>query len=381
MAKTSSFFERIYTGEGGIDFAGRRRTWYSITAVVLIICIATIAIRGFSLSIDFQGGTKISMPAGQATTSEVTEVFEDATGVDPARVMIVGSGDARNVEINSPHLNEDQIFKARSALFETFKPKDASGTATPDSIGDSTVSNSWGSTITERMLLALVVFLVLIFAYITFRFERDMAITAIAALAVDGIVVAGIYSLVGFEVSPATVIGLLTVLSYSLYDTVVVFDKVKENTNGLFNSLTSTYTERANLAINQTVMRSINTTVFSVIPIASLMVITVWLLGVGTLKDLALVQFIGVIEGTFSSIFLATPLLITLKMLQKKYKKHTAEVIDARENPEKLAAEQSASAEFGENTSSSDDTLAPTKRVADLQPRQGEAATWRPGQN
>ena len=158
-----------------------------------------------------------------------------------------------------------------------------------------------------------------------------------------------------------------------------MFDKVKENTSGLFDSLTSTYTERANLAINQTVMRSINTTVFSVIPIASLMIITVWLLGVGTLKDLALVQFIGVIEGTFSSIFLATPLLITLKLMQNKYKKHTAKVLDARENAASVTAERSAAAEFGENTSDNE-SLVPTKRVSELQPRQGEASTWRPGQ-
>src|SRR5690606_36455292 len=159
-------------------------------------------------------------------------------------------------------------------------------------------------------LIALVVFLVIVSIYITIRYQRNMAIAAIAALFFDIIVTAGVYALVGFEVSPATVIGLLTILGFSLYDTVVVFDKVEENTRGILPLHRRTYAEQANLAVNQTLMRSINTTIISVLPVLALMVIAVWLLGVGTLKDLALVQLVGIVVGTFSSIFFATPLLV-----------------------------------------------------------------------
>ena len=341
------FFERIYTGEGGIDFVSHRRRWYGIYGVILAICLISIIVRGFTLGIDFEGGTKITMPAGAVSTTEVAGTFHDATGVEAQHVQIIGSGDARNVEIESKHLNDKEISQAREALFSKYHPKDATGKVTPDSIGDSTVSNSWGSTVTHRMVLALVVFLALIFLYITVRFERDMAISAIIALGIDAIVVLGLYSIVGFEVSPASVIGLLTVLSYSLYDTVVVFDKVHENTAGLTTTMTSTYPEQANLAVNQTMMRSISTSLFSILPIGALMIVAVWLLGVGTLKDLSLVQLIGVVEGTFSSIFLATPILVSLKARQKKYAEHTKRV---------EAARRKGSVDHDEVLSPSDDT-------------------------
>lgn len=324
------FFTRLYTGSGGIDIVGKRRTWYGITAVVLLVCIAAMAIRGFALGIDFEGGTRMTMPPANVTEEQATEVFEDATGVEPKLVQIIGAGDARVLEITSERLGEDAINDARMALYEEFHPVDANGEVTPDAIGDSTVSESWGGSVTERMILAMAVFLALVFAYIAIRFERDMAIAAIGALVVDGIVISGIYALVGFEVTPATVIGLLTVLSFSLYDTVVVFDKVRENTAGFRQSTRRTYAEQVNLAVNQTVMRSINTTVSSLLPLLALMVIAVGLLGVGTLKDLALVQVIGIVQGTFSSIFLAAPFLVSLKRRQKKFAEHDAKVAEAR---------------------------------------------------
>ncbi|AYJ32445.1 protein translocase subunit SecF [Corynebacterium xerosis] len=324
------FFTRLYTGSGGIDVIGKRRTWYWVTAVALLVCIGAMVFRGFTLGIDFEGGTRMTMPPANVTEEQAEEVFEEATGVTPDLVQIIGAGDARVLEITSERLGEDTINDARMALYEEFQPVDASGESTPDAIGDSTVSESWGGAVTERMILAMAVFLALVFAYIAFSFERDMAIAAIAALVVDGVVIAGIYSLVGFEVTPATVIGLLTVLSFSLYDTVVVFDKVRENTAGFRNSTRRTYAEQVNLAVNQTIMRSINTTVSSLLPIIALMVIAVGMLGVGTLKDLALVQVIGIIQGTFSSIFLAASLLVSLKRRQKIHAEHDRKVADAR---------------------------------------------------
>jgi preprotein translocase subunit SecF len=182
-------------------------------------------------------------------------------------------------------------------------------------------------------LIALAVFLVLVALYITVRYERYMAISALTTMCFDLTVTAGVYSLVGFEVSPATVIGLLTILGFSLYDTVIVFDKVEENTHGFQHTTRRTFAEQANLAINQTFMRSINTSLISVLPVLALMVVAVWLLGVGTLKDLALVQLVGIMVGTYSSIFFATPLLVTLRERTELVRTHTRRV-GRRRRPE-----------------------------------------------
>ena len=211
-----------------------------------------------------------------------------------------------------------------------FSRRGADGQPSKQAISDSEVSETWGGQITEKALIALVVFLALAAIYITVRYERYMAIAALATLVFDLVVTAGVYSLVGFEVSPATVIGLLTILGFSLYDTVIVFDKVEENTHGFEHTTRRTFAEHANLAVNQTFMRSINTSLISVLPILALMVIAVWLLGVGTLMDLALVQLVGVIVGTYSSIYFATPLLVTLRERTEVVRTHTRRVLNRR---------------------------------------------------
>ncbi|WP_293819025.1 protein translocase subunit SecF [uncultured Corynebacterium sp.] len=353
--EAEGFFEKLYNGNGGFRIVQNRGRLYGILVAVVVACLLSILVRGFSLGIDFEGGTRMTMPpADGATESSVAEVFEGAIGIAPQSTQTVGSGDAESIEITSERLSEGQIREARSALFNEYHPKNNIGEVTQDAISDSTVSESWGSSITKKMLIALGVFLLTVFLYIAFRMERDMAAAAIICLLIDLTVVSGIYALVGFEVSPATVIGLLTILAYSLYDTVVVFDKVQENTAGLFGSTRATYAEETNLAINQTIMRSINTSIFSLVPIASLLVVAVGIMGVGTLKDLALVQFIGVIAGTFSSIFFAAPLLVTFKMRQQKYKQHEARVERARS----LAASQ-------DSASSDDAAAAPAEGVRD----------------
>lgn len=363
-----STLERLYTGEGGIEFVEKRRTWYRATAVILLVCILGIAIRGFSLGIDFVGGTKMNMPAADLSTSEVSETFVEATGVEPQLVQIVGSGDTRILEINSERLSDEQINDARAALYEAYKPQNSAGESTPDAIGDSSVSESWGSTITKRMIISMLVFLGAVFVYITLRLQREMAVAALAALLVDLIAIAGIYALAGFEVSPATVIGLLTVLAFSLYDTVIVFDKVRENTEGYTGNTGKKYSELANLAINQTVMRSISTTVISALPIIALMVIAVWLMGVGTLKDLALIQLIGVIEGTVSSVFLATPFLVSLKNRKKETREHNALVDRVRSGDTEAASEVEAEEDSPKRTVASPNV-------------QSTGASWRPDRN
>ncbi|BBY29583.1 protein translocase subunit SecF [Mycolicibacterium sediminis] len=333
-APQHGFFIRLYTGTGAFDVVGKRKLWFAISGGIVLVCLASILIRGFTFGIDFEGGTKVSMPAqgvnGQVTTQQVEDVYGEALGQAPDSVVIVGSGASATVQIRSEALDNDQTETLRSALFDEFQPKGGDGQPSRQSISDSAVSETWGGQITQKALIALVVFLVLVTIYITLRYERYMALSALAALVFDLIVTAGVYSIVGFEVTPATVIGLLTILGFSLYDTVIVFDKVEENTHGFEHTTRRTFAEQANLAINQTFMRSINTSLISVLPILALIVVAVWLLGVGTLQDLALVQLVGVIIGTYSSIYFATPLLVTLRERTELVRNHTRRVMNRR---------------------------------------------------
>jgi preprotein translocase subunit SecF len=339
-APRHGFFVRLYTGTGAFEVIGRRKLWYGISGLIVALAIAAILIRGFTFGIDFEGGTKVSMPAvgesGTVSVQRVEDVFSKALGKPAESVVVVGSGGSATEQIRSETLTNPQTEELRNALFEAFKPKGSDGQPSKQAISDSAVSETWGGQITKKALIALVVFLVLAAIYITVRYERYMAISALATLVFDLVVTAGVYALVGFEVTPATVIGLLTILGFSLYDTVIVFDKVEENTHGFEHTTRRTFAEQANLAINQTFMRSINTSLISVLPIISLMVVAVWLLGVGTLKDLALVQLVGVIVGTYSSIFFATPLLVSLRERTDLVRTHTRRVLNRRK-PTKAA--------------------------------------------
>jgi preprotein translocase SecF subunit len=325
-----SFLSRLYTGTGAFEVIGRRRLWYAVSGLIVAIAILSILVRGFTFGIDFKGGTTVSFPRGTATVSQVNEVFHLSLGHDPESVVIVGSGSSATVQIRSETLPNDKIEKLRDALFDKYQPKGSDGQPSKKAISDSAVSSTWGGQITKKAVLALVVFLVLVSLYITVRYERFMAVSALTTMVFDLAVTAGIYSLVGFEVTPATVIGLLTILGFSLYDTVIVFDKVEENTHDFQHTTRRTFAEEANLAVNQTFMRSINTSLISTLPVLALMVVAVWLLGVGTLKDLALVQLVGIIVGTYSSIFFATPLLVTLRERTELVQTHTRRVLRRR---------------------------------------------------
>ncbi|WP_397488236.1 protein translocase subunit SecF [Rhodococcus sp. KBW08] len=326
-----SWLSRLYTGTGAFEVVGKRRFYYGLTGALVAIALLSIILRGFTFGIDFEGGSRIQFPAeGGVETSAVETVYSDTLGFDPVSVQTVGSGASATVQIRSETLNATQINDLQSALFDEFQPKDKNGNPSAQAISFADVSETWGGQITKKALIALIVFLVIVSIYIAIRFERDMAVAAIVALFFDIIVTAGVYSLVGFEVTPATVIGLLTILGFSLYDTVVVFDKVEENTRGVLHLTRRTYGEQANLAVNQTLMRSINTTVISVLPVIALMVVAVWMLGVGTLKDLALVQLVGIIVGAYSSIFFATPLLVSMKERWGPVAAHTRKVLARR---------------------------------------------------
>jgi preprotein translocase subunit SecF len=348
-----SLISRLYTGTGAFEVVGRRRMWYGISGAIVAVAIISIIVRGFTFGIDFKGGTTVSFPRGTAQTAQVSDVYKKTIGTDPESVVIVGNGASATVQIRSEALSNDQTTKLRNALFDAFQPKGTDGKPSKLAISDSAVSETWGDQITKKALIALAVFLVLVALYITVRYERYMALSALTTMCFDLTVTAGVYSLVGFEVSPATVIGLLTILGFSLYDTVIVFDKVEENTHGFQHTTRRSFAEQANLAINQTFMRSINTSLISVLPVLALMVVAVWLLGVGTLKDLALVQLVGIMVGTYSSIFFATPLLVTLRERTELVRTHTRRVVKRR-RPDEAPEPTKSSGDESEQDSTQD---------------------------
>ncbi|MDQ4033629.1 MAG: protein translocase subunit SecF [Actinomycetota bacterium] len=352
---------RLYSGTGAFDIVGRRRIWYVLSGLLVVICLLSILLRGFNLGIDFEGGTRIQLPAqgerGLITTEQVERAFTDAVGQPPESVQIVGTGSVASILIRTDALDPRASFEVKKALFDQLRPLGSDGQPNEDAISDSAVSATWGGEISKQALIALLVFLGLVSVFLAVYFEPRMALAALVALVHDVLVTAGIYSLIGFEVTPASVIGLLTILGFSLYDTVVVFDKVQENTRGLLGLSRRTYGEAANLAINQTLMRSINTSLIAVLPVLGLLVIGVGLLGVGTLKDLALVQMVGILAGAMSSIFLATPLMVDLTMRRPAYRQQAERVIQRRE---KLASK--VNPEHEDEVSS---TISPRTRTAE----------------
>jgi len=293
---------RLYNGEAGLDVVGNSRLIYKITAVVVLLCLAAIVFRGFNFGIDFAGCNSFRLPGTAEQLADVQEAAEDA-GAEVASAQIVGGN---TILLRTEQLNTEEERAVTEAV------ADAAG-VDPAEVSVEAVSAEWGQDITQQALVALVVFLVAVIAFLALRFQPKMAVGAIAALVHDIIVTAGVYALVGFEVTPSTVIGFLTILGFSLYDTVVVFDKVDENVKDLDKTARMTWSEAANLAVNQTLMRSINTSVIALLPVAGLLFVGAGLLGVGTLKDLALVLFVGLAAGAYSSIVLATPIVADLK--------------------------------------------------------------------
>ena len=298
----ASLAHRLYNGEAGLDVVGRSRLIYRVTAVVLLLCLAAMVFRGFNFGIDFAGGNSLRLPGSTAQLEQVQEAAEDA-GAEVASAQVVGGN---TLLLRTAALDNDTERAVVDAVA-------AAAGVDPSQVSPESVSPEWGQDITRQALVALAVFLVAVVLFLAVRFQPKMAIGAIAALLHDIVLTAGIYALVGFEVSPSTVIGFLTILGFSLYDTVVVFDKVDENVRDLDRSARMTWGEAANLAVNQTLMRSINTSVIALLPVAGLLFVGAGLLGVGTLKDLALVLFVGLAAGAYSSIFLATPIVADLK--------------------------------------------------------------------
>ena len=326
-----SLAARLYRGEVSYDYIGRRRRWYALSGLILIIAVGAMVFRGFNFGIDFKGGSSFQLPANGHTVADARSALAGAGVPDPVVTELRGLDGSRQIRITTHELSLDpkpgqtvsDEKRVEQALMTTFGVKEAD--LNPGSVGA-----SWGSQITRKAAQGLVVFLILVVVYIALRFEPKMAGAAIIALLHDLVITAGIYALVGFEVTPSTVIALLTILGFSLYDTVVVFDKVRENTQGIGATSRVTYSQAANLAMNQTIMRSINTSLIALLPVGALLFVGAGLLGAGTLKDLALAQFIGLASGAYSSIFVATPLLCDFKEREPHMKALAAKVARAQ---------------------------------------------------
>jgi preprotein translocase subunit SecF len=303
MSRMALVGARLYRGEVSYDFVGRWRRWYTISAIFLVISILALVFSQLTLGIEFRGGAEFRVSSPEATESASLETVEESGVAGEIRVQQVGNDTIRvQTEKVTPELSQ----AITAALAERFN-------VSPDDVSSQVIGPSWGADISKKAVRALVIFLFLVVIFLSLYFEWKMAVAAMVALLHDLAITVGIYALVGFEVTPATVIGFLTILGYSLYDTVVVFDKVKENTAGIAGGSRMTYSEAANLAVNQTIVRSINTSIVALLPIGAILFAGVVLLGAGPLKDLALALFVGVAVGTYSSIFIATPMLANLK--------------------------------------------------------------------
>ena len=315
MSRLGAIGGRLYRGEVSFDFVSRKKLWYTISGLILVISIAALAFRGLNYSVDFKGGNLFLFKAPGHTSAQISTVVKDAGGGDDATVTQLGLGSKAQWQVQTDRLTFPEQTKVQDALASSLHVKGGA-----NAVSITFTSASWGSQITHKALEGLIVFLVLIVIYLSIAFEWQMAVAAFVALIHDIVITTGVYALAGFQVSPATVIGLLTILGYSLYDTVVVFDKVRENTAGLLATSRSTYSQAANLALNQTLVRSINTSLIALLPVTAILVVAVIFLGTGELQDLALVLFVGMLSGTYSSICIATPVLADLKERQPAYK-------------------------------------------------------------
>jgi preprotein translocase subunit SecF len=324
-----SLASRLYHGETSYDFVGRRRLWFTISGVLLLISLVSLFVPGLNFGIDFKGGAVFRVqPAKAVTEAQV----RDAVG-SVGEVIQVTEDNPVQVIVQTKELPQAEVARVRAALAKVAGTE--SNAVSTDSIG-----SKWGSTVSRKALVALLVFLVVVTIYVSLRMEFKMAVAALVALVHDLIITAGLYALARFEVTPATVIALLTILGYSMYDTVVVFDKVRENTGSLTSMSRRTYSDAANLAVNQTMMRSLNTSLASLLPIAALLFVGAFLLGAETLKDLALALFVGVTAGAYSSIFIATPLVAAWKEREPRY-------VQLRARVKRLAAQGTPPAERG----------------------------------
>jgi preprotein translocase subunit SecF len=316
MSKLSGIGGRLYRGETSYDFIGKRRRWYALSTLFLMAAVFALSTTGLKLGIEFKGGSTFTIAKEGATVAQANDALKSAGITTETVVQKVGTN---KITIQTGKLSQERMTELGNIFAQKFNVEQTS-------ISKQFVGPSWGKEISSKALRALVVFLIVVMIYLALAFEPKMAIAAIVAVIHDVLITVGIYALVGFDVTPATVIGFLTILGYSLYDTVVVFDKIRENTRSITSTGKMTYSQAANLGVNQTLVRSFNTSLIALLPVSSILFVGAGLLGAGTLKDLSLALFIGLATGTYSSIFIATPILAALREREPAMKALTKRV-------------------------------------------------------
>ncbi|HEY2302237.1 MAG TPA: protein translocase subunit SecF [Acidimicrobiales bacterium] len=312
-----SVWSRLYRGETSYDFVGKRRRFFMVSGAVILVGLIFLGVRGLNFSIDFKGGTVWEVTS-TATVPHVRDVVGAVSSdLRQANIQILTDRQTGHhtvrvaAEANSTK-DKEKVTRVTDALAKM-------ANVSPNQVTLNDVGASWGQDITQKAIRALIIFMIAVSIYITFRFEGKMAIAAFGALIHDILVTVGIYAVSGFQVSPATVIAFLTILGYSLYDTIVVFDKIEENVKGIGASGRMTYSDIVNLSMNQVLMRSINTSLVAIMPILSILVIGSLALGASALQDFGLALFIGLLTGAYSSIFIASPFLAELKEREPRY--------------------------------------------------------------
>jgi preprotein translocase subunit SecF len=303
VSKFSGLGGRLYRGETSINFIGNRRRWYGLSGFFVLLSIGALAIQGLTLGIEFKGGSSFTVNTPNPSVAQAREAVAEAGVTSDPIVQLVGSD---KVRVQTQALEPAQNNAIQDALAAKFS-------VSLSSIDTQIIGPSWGKEITRKALYGLFGFLLVVMLYLAMALEPKMAISAIVAVIHDVFITVGIYALVGFDVTPATIIGFLTILGYSLYDTVVVFDRVRDNTKAISAVSTKSYSQAVNLAVNQTIVRSANTSIVAILPVAAILFVGAGLLGAGTLKDLSLALFIGLLVGTYSSLFIAPAFLAQLR--------------------------------------------------------------------
>lgn len=320
MASFTKFGNDLYSGERSLNIVGTRKIWYTISAILVLISIVGPILKGgFNFGIEFTGGSEfVVSEVSDMSQSKATQAVQD---VEPNMVPKVSTLGDSSIRVQTEQLTAEQNREIRVNLSEAY--------AVPlTNVTSSFIGASWGADITTQAIRGLLVFLVLAALVMALYFRTwKMSLVAIIALLHDLVITAGIYGITGFEVTPGAVIGLLTILGYSLYDTVVVFDKIRENTQGTTKEASMTFANQVNLAVNQTLVRSINTSVVAALPVAAILFIGAFVLGAGTLRDISLALLIGIFVGTYSTIFLATPLYVQLRQNEPAIKKADKKVL------------------------------------------------------
>lgn len=322
-SRLTKFGNDLYTGARSFNFVGTRKIWYAIAAVMIVLSVLVPVLKGgFNFSIEFRGGSQFQI--ADVSNTDTSKAEDAVASVVPNAVTHVSVVGNNAVQVQTDQLSETQTKAVADALAKAY------GVDTTD-VSSSFVGPSWGADVTEQSIQGLIVFLLLAFIAMALYFRTwKMSAAAILSLFHDLIITAGVYALVGFEVSPATMIGFLTILGYSLYDTVVVFDKIRENTGEEMELSRRTFPESVNLAVNQTLVRSINTAVVAVLPVASILFIGAFALGAATLRDISLALLIGIVVGTYSTIFLAAPMYSQFREGEPAIRKHDLRVLSLR---------------------------------------------------